>query len=399
MSVLRGGITAPLGFRAAGIWSGIKRNRKPDLALIVSMVPASAAGVYTTNRIQAAPIVLTKRRFHAGRGQAILANSGCANCATGRQGLRDASVLTAAVADTLGIDERLVVMASTGVIGRRLPTPRLLRRLPELVRRVSRRRGHDAATAILTTDTEAKECAVSGRIGSTTIRIGGMAKGAGMIAPHMATMLCFLTTDAGLTPRLLRAALRRASAPFNQITVDGDMSTNDAALLLANGLAGNRTLRVAGPAFEQFCALLTRVTEALACAIVRDGEGATKVAGITVRHARTLREADRCARQVANSPLVKTMLAGGDVNVGRVIAAVGASPARFRPERLEVRLDGLPVFRQGTMIGAARRHVRSALQRAEVQFIIDLHAGGATSTVHTCDLTEHYVRINARYTT
>ena len=398
MSVIRGGITAPLGFRAAGLWSGIKRDRRPDLALLASLVPAAAAGVYTTNRIQAAPVVLTKARLRRGRCQAVLVNSGCANCATGAQGLRDARFLTTVAARELGIDERLVVMASTGVIGRRLPTPRLARRLPALVRGLSRRGSREAARAILTTDTEVKECAVQGRIGATRIRVGGIAKGAGMIAPHMATMLCFLTTDASVAPRLLQQALRRSAASFNQITVDGDMSTNDTVLVLANGLAGNRTLRAAGPAFEQFCALLTQVTDRLARWIVEDGEGATKTAAITVRHAATPRDADACARHVANSPLVKTMLAGGDVNVGRIIAAVGASPARFRPERLEVRLNGTVVFRQGVMVSSVRRQVRAALQGAHVPVTIDLHAGGASSTVRTCDLTEAYVKINARYT-
>ena len=395
-----GGVTAPQGFLASGTWSGIKRNRRPDLALIVATTPAVAAGLFTMNRIKAAPVLLAQQHLRRGRARAILVNSGCANCLTGRQGLRDARTVASAVARQLALPLHDVLVASTGVIGRRLPVVRILRAVPRVVQRLSARGHRESAWAILTTDTHPKEAALEWSLGRTRVRLGGMAKGAGMVAPHLATMLAFFTTDVAISARLLRQALQQAcEASFHRITVDGDMSTNDTVLILASGQAGNAPITRAGVAFHQFAAHLTRLAAQLAHLLVRDGEGATKVAAIRVIHARSIREAERCARQVANSPLVKTMLAGSDDNVGRIVAAVGASGVHVTPERLRVLVNGRLIVADGRQRPAPRAAVRALMRAETVHVTIDLRAGQAATQLWTCDLTEGYVRLNARYTT
>lgn len=394
-----GGVTAARGFVAAGTWSGIKRNRRPDLALIVSRTPAVAAGVFTINRVKAAPVLLTQRHIRSGTARAVLVNSGCANCLTGAAGMRDAVALTGEMAQLLDMRLSDMLVASTGVIGRRLPVRRIRRALPRLARQISVRGHRDAAWAILTTDTHPKEVAVEWREGATTVRLGGMAKGAGMIEPHMATMLAFFTTDAAISRPLLQRALREATqASFNRITVDGDASTNDTVLILANGQARNRPITTTGPAYRRFVRHLTAAAVELATQIVRDGEGATKVAAIEVVHAATARDAERCAYKIANSPLVKTMLAGGDWNFGRMAAAAGASGARFDPDKLRILLDGRVAVANGVHRQADRAALRLLSQGERLTITVDLQTGHATATVWTCDLTEEYVRINARYT-
>ena len=399
MKWIRGGVTAAAGFRASGVSAGLKRSRKPDMALVVSDVPAVCAGTLTTNRIKAAPVVISRQRLKAGRAQAVLLNSGCANCLTGAQGMRDALALSRSTANALGVAERHVLVASTGMIGRRLPVPRMQRVIPELAAQVSRRGHHAAALGILTTDTMAKEAAVEGRIGNRLCRLGGMAKGAGMIAPSMATMLCVLTTDVAMEPSLLRRLVREAvEATFNRISVDADMSTNDSVFLLANGASGVR-IRPNTHAAKQWSAMLQAVCQRLASLIVKDGEGATRLAMIEVVGARSDPQALRCARQIAGSSLVRTMLAGGDPNVGRIAAAAGASGAWFRPEALEIRIGERPVVSRGDTNILGKELVKRLMSPRELHVQVDLQAGRGRARMVTCDLTEAYVRLNASYPT
>ncbi|MBI3320888.1 MAG: bifunctional glutamate N-acetyltransferase/amino-acid acetyltransferase ArgJ [Candidatus Omnitrophica bacterium] len=400
MKWIQGGVTAAAGFRASGISAGIKRSRKPDLALIVAADdPATAVGVFTTNRVKAAPVVISRKRLRHGRAQAVLINSGCANCLTGSQGLRDALILSRAVAHTLGIDDEQVLVASTGIIGRRLPVSRMQRVIPLLADRLSRARHAEAAQAILTTDRRVKEAAVEARIDGRVCRLGGMAKGAGMIAPSMATMLCVVTTDVAIAPAWLRTLLRQAVArTFNRISIDGDMSTNDTVFALAGGRSGV-TIRQGTAVSRMFSAMLTAVCERLARLIVQDGEGVTKLAEIRVAGARNAREAQACAQGVAGSLLVKTMLAGGDPNVGRIAAAIGASPAVFDPARLEIFIGPHRVVRRGAAVRLGKMLARQLLAHPETTVRIQLHAGRAEGRMLSCDLTEHYVRINASYPT
>ena len=397
---ISGGVTAARGFLAGGVWSGIKRGQRKDLALIYSTVPARVAAVYTRNRVQAAPVLVTRQRVRRGIARAILINSGCANCLTGAPGLQDARTLAHAGAQRLGISDEEMLVASTGVIGRRLPVARIQRALPTLVRRLRRGGHHDAAEAILTTDRVAKSVAFEDTIGGARVRVGGIAKGSGMINPSMATMLCFITTDVAIAPALLRRGLRAANArSFNAITVDGDMSTNDMVVVLANGQAENRPITAAGADYQRWQTMLEAVCVHLARWIVQDGEGATKLAEIAVRGARNERDAWACARQIANSSLVKTMLAGADVNLGRIAAAAGASGAQLDPGRLDILLNGHAIFRRGAPTRFDRATAVRLLKQPEATFTVDLHAGTAQARVWTCDLTAEYVRINASYTT
>jgi glutamate N-acetyltransferase / amino-acid N-acetyltransferase len=394
-----GGVTAPQGFAAAGTWAGIKRNRRPDLALILSDEPAVLAGVLTTNRVQAAPVHLCRAALRRKHIRGVLVNSGCANCLTGVAGTRDALAVLATVASELQMTVRDIVPASTGVIGRRLPVQKIMHAVPRLVKRLGSR-SHDAAWAILTTDTRPKEVAVEWRQRGVRCRLGGMAKGSGMIEPHMATMLGFFTTDAAISQTLLQRALREAcDVSFNRITVDGDMSTNDTVLVLANGRADNARITRVGPAYHAFVRALREAAMELACRLVEDGEGATKRVEMVVTQARTVSDADRCARHVANSPLVKTMIAGGDDNLGRVAAAVGASGVQMNPSKLRIAINGHVVIR-GNHHRPAPLAVRRALKgRGALRLTIGLGAGTRTAHIWTCDMTSEYIRINTQYTT
>ena len=399
MKWIRGGVTAAEGFVASGVSAGIKRSRKPDLALVASDQPVMAAAVFTTNRVQAAPVLISKARLRAGTARAVLINSGCANCLTGSAGMEDARVLSRALARELAIHEREVLVASTGIIGRRLPVPRMTRAIPVLVEGLSRAHHAAAAQAILTTDLRAKEAAVEATLGGRRCRIGGMAKGAGMIAPSMATMLCVLTTDVAISPALLRMLLTQATQrTFNRINVDGDMSTNDTVFALASGRSG-MTVRSGTSSARRFAQMLDAVMARLALLIVKDGEGATRIMSVEVVGARDDREAHECARRVASSVLVKTMLAGADPNVGRIAAALGSSGARFDPHRLEISIGSQRLVSRGVAVRLGKMVSRELLHRPEVSVQINLHAGPGQGRMVTCDLTEEYVRINARYST
>ena len=390
-----------MGFRASGVSCGIKLRGKRDLALIVSDAPATAAGVLTMNRLAAAPIPLCRTVLRTRKAQAIIANSGNANACTGPQGLADAASMATATACALEMNPGLVLVASTGVIGRPLPMRRILRGIPEAAAALSRHGSRAANEAILTTDLTIKETAVECLIDGRRIRVGGIAKGSGMINPALATMFAFLTTDCAVTAPGLRAALRKAvDQSFNAITVDGDMSTNDMVVILANAAAGNRPpLGPSEAGMITFTRALTHVCETLAKAIVRDGEGAGHFVTIDIQGAATAAEAQRAARTIANSPLVKTMVTGCDPNWGRVAAAVGASRVHLNPSALTITLGGITAFHHGQPARVNPLHLKRALARPEVVICAHLGAGTSQARIWTCDLTEGYIRINAKYTT
>ena len=393
------GITAPLGFRAAGLHCGIKKAGVLDLALVVSDRSGPIGGVFTTNRVVAAPVALDRLHLRHGVGRAILINSGNANACTGRPGMAAAQRTAAVVARTLGIPIHEVFIGSTGVIGRPLPVDRIIKAVPALVERVSSLGGLSAARAILTTDLKPKAIARRARINGRTVIIGGMAKGSGMIHPAMATMLGYLTTDAAITRTALQRALTQAvDDSFNCISVDGDTSTNDTVLCLANGLAGNRPITEGTSAFRQFVRLLTEACQPLALAICRDGEGVTKVVKIEVEGAGTTLQARQVANTIGTSNLVKTALFGEDANWGRVMAAIGRAGVTMDPAKINVSFGGVPMVRNGIGLGpAAERRIAKVFHRKEFTIQVKLGQGRHRSHLWTTDLSYDYVRINASY--
>ncbi|MCP9452416.1 MAG: bifunctional glutamate N-acetyltransferase/amino-acid acetyltransferase ArgJ [Nitrospira sp.] len=393
------GVTAPEGFRAAGLHCGIKKAKIPDLALIVSDVAGPIAGVFTKNRVAAAPVQLNRLHLRRHQGRAIVVNSGNANACTGPQGFAAAHAMAAAVAQTLSIPLHQVFVGSTGVIGRPLPIDRIKRHIPHLIARLSRWGGSQAARAILTTDLKPKTVVVRGMIDGTSISIGGIAKGSGMIHPNMATMLAFLTTDAAVEPSSLQRALQSVvNRTFNCITVDGDTSTNDMVLCLANGMAQNRTIQSGTRQYRQFEDLLDEASQQLALAICRDGEGVTKVVKIEVRGARTMAAAKRVASTVATSNLVKTALFGEDANWGRVMAAIGRAGVPLNPNNITVRFDSIVMVKRGMGTGpVAEQKIARVFRQPEFTISIDLGEGQAQAHMWTTDLSYEYVRINASY--
>ena len=391
------------GFRAAGVSAAIKYKGRKDVALIVADEPCAAAAVFTTNQVAAAPVVYDREIVKGGRVQAILANSGCANACTGAEGMRDAKVSALATAGELGIDPAHVLVASTGVIGRRLPLDRLLAGMRKAKQALGRTAAHGLAAerAVMTTDTRPKQACVRTTVGGRRVTVGGMCKGSGMIEPNMATMLGFITTDAAITPAMLRRALRQAIAvSFNHVVVDGDESTNDSVFLLASGAAGNATITKAGPDYDAFADALTAVGVSLARQMAADGEGATKYVEVTVRHAKTQRDADRAARAVAKSPLAKTSWFGKDPNWGRVLAAVGYSGAAVDDRAAEVFYGKTWAYRKGKVADAAQlAKLAREMEGPELKVTVDLHLGDFASTIYTCDFSLDYVHINADYTT
>jgi len=398
---LPGGITAVPGILAAGMAAGIKKGDIPDLALIVSEREATIAGVFTLNKVVAAPVLVDRQRMRRGRGRAILANSGNANACTGRQGYADAVKMAALAAKALRLRPEDVFVASTGVIGKPLPMERIEAAVPVLAGRLRRDGGEEAARAIMTTDTTVKTAAASDTIGGRTITLGGIAKGSGMIHPNMATMLAFLATDAAVPRALLQRGLRQATdRSFNRIPVDGDTSTNDLVLCLANGVAGNRPVARGSADARRFQALLDYVCLDLAKKIAWDGEGATKFVELRVMGARTTDEAVRVAVAIATSSLVKTAWFGQDANWGRIMAAIGRSGARIAPDRIALTYGDVPVVRRGTGLGpAAEEQANTVLKGREFALTVDLGLGPAAATVWTTDLSPEYVKINASYRT
>lgn len=390
-------VTAPLGFRAAGVAAGIKPDRL-DLALVVADEACAAAGVFTSNLAVAAPVAVSREHLASGRARAIVANAGGANAGTGAGGLADAREMAALAARGVGCAPAEVMVASTGVIGVRLPMEKLRAGIPEASRKLSRAGGDDAARAILTTDTRPKQVVVEFEHGGVGCKVGAMAKGAGMIAPNLATMLAFFTTDAAVEPRLLRRALGEATGEsLNRVTVDGDTSTNDCAIVLASGKSGAPPIDADGPGLEALTRALTDAARQLARMLVRDGEGVTRVAEVRVDGARSAAEADRIARTVAESPLVKTALHGGDPNWGRVLAAVGRAGVPLDIERVSIWIGDVHVAQAGAAREYLEQAAAAAMREDPVRLRVGLGEGSASGWIWTSDLSHGYVDINAHY--
>ncbi len=409
MKKIKGGITTPRGFKSAGVHCGIKKNR-PDLALIYSEVPAISFGMFTTNRVKAAPVKLSIQRVRKTYAHAIVINSGIANACTGKKGLEDADKMSEIVAKELKIKKEEVLVASTGKIGEFLPMSKVEEGIKQAINELSYERGEKAAEAILTTDTTIKQVALETDIPARAkgkVKIAGIAKGSGMISPNLATMLCFITTDACITSDALEEALRGAvNKSLNQISVDGDMSTNDSVFILANGLARNeciktwrkkKKLRIEDENFSYFCKALDCLCISLAKMIARDGEGATKLIEIKVKGGAFPKEVRRIAKAVGISPLVKTAIAGASPNWGRIMSALGSAHTHIDTGKVDLYFEGIPVVKKGEAAGFEGEKLKEILKKDEVKIIIDLHRGSCETTFWGCDLTEKYVKINKRY--
>ncbi|NLC53920.1 MAG: bifunctional glutamate N-acetyltransferase/amino-acid acetyltransferase ArgJ [Firmicutes bacterium] len=391
-----GGVATPRGYLASGLACGLKKSGKPDLALVYSEPVATGAAVFTTNKVKAAPVLVSQEHLAHQHKRAVIINSANANACVGPRGREDTLTIAHALADLLHTAPTELFLASTGVIGVPLPVPPILAALPALKENLTMDGGTAAARAIMTTDTFPKEYAVAYQYDGREIRIGGMAKGSGMIEPNMATMLAVLTTDAPIPQTVLQQTLRAVvNRTFNRITVDGDTSTNDSVFLLANGAAGGPLINE-GPALAAFTEALEEVCRHLAWMIVKDGEGATKFISVKVTGARTEQEAETAARAVANSPLVKTAFYGEDANWGRILAAVGYAGIDFSPTAAQIRLGDLLVY-DGTGLAFDEGVAKRILQEKEITTEINLNQGEAAATIWTCDLSPEYVRINGSY--
>lgn len=399
--IIKGGITAPKGFKASGINAGIKNN-KLDMALIVSDVPASTAGVFTKNRIQGAPVKVCKDRLKGKvSARAVIINSGKANACVGPRGIVDAERMCTVVGDILGIDGKTVLVSSTGTIGLPLPMDKIEKGIGLAVDALSSDGGADAAKAIMTTDKVAKQVSMSLDIGGVEVRIGAMAKGSGMIEPDMATMLAYITTDAAVDEDALQSCLKESvEQSFNKISVDGDQSCNDTVLFLANGMAGNDKLNREHPDWHNFCEAVNVVTKDLALKIVEDGEGVTKVVTVNVRGAVSDEDAYKAVRHVGRSLLVKTSWYGCDPNWGRVIDALGYSGAEVKEEMVDISYDDTAAVMNGQMApGFKLADLEKILAQKRFSLNIDLNLGKASDVLYTCDCSEEYVRINSEYMT
>ena len=403
MKCIRGGIVAPRGFKCAAASCGVKsRPGALDVGLILSDLPAKAAAVFTTNRVAShiKAVGLEHLRTPAMRG--IVVNAGNANACTGKRGLRDARRMTALAAKCCGVDAHEFLVASTGIIGHPLPMAKIESGIREASGKLGQtsRHGDAFVRAIMTTDTVPKTAAVEISIGRSRVRIGGAAKGSGMIAPNMATMLAFVTTDCAVSAPLLRKSLRgTADVTFNCVTVDGDCSTNDMLAILANGAAGNPIIRKAGKAYDAFCHGLLVVCEDLAKAIARDGEGATRFVEVRVTGGRTHSEANQVARTIANSPLVKTAIHGGDPNWGRIVCAAGYSGEAVEPDRMRLWINRVLLLQRGAPCRVRADRLARCMKPKEIEIRLDLGRGRRSATLWTCDFSEEYISINADYHT
>ncbi len=403
-------VTFPRGWKAGSAACGIKAftagaaaipsGQRDDLAVIYSESPCDAAGVFTTNKVKSATIVIDQLHLRQNRVQAVVVNSGNANACTGAQGYKDALLMAKLAADRLDLDPPQVIVSSTGVIGRILPMDAVKKGIADACACLTEDGGHDAARAIMTTDTVAKEASTQVEIGGVPIRVGGMCKGSGMIHPNMATMLAYVTTDAAVEPGFLATIVKRvADASFNQVTVDGDSSTNDSFLLLANGVAGNRPIAAGAAEADQLESALLVVARDLARQIARDGEGATRLITVKVTGGASAGEARLAARSVASSSLVKAAVHGGDPNWGRIVCALGYSGADLAIDRLDLSIAGLTVFSRGAGQPVDLGAVRAAFEQPEIMIHAELGLGEGVAEAWGCDLSEEYVRINADYTT
>ncbi len=385
------------GFKAAGVAAGLKKKGKKDLGLMVSQVPATVAGVFTKNRVKAAPVILDRQRIKTGVCQAIIVNSGNANCCTGEQGIRDAETMASLAASELGISEDLVLVASTGVIGEPLPIEKIGAAIPTLVNSLQSEGIPDLARSIMTTDTVPKMVSAHGVVDGKTFTVTGVAKGAGMIRPDMATMLCFVCTDVKVSSEILKEILVKAvNRSFNRITIDGDTSTNDTVLIMANGLSG--AVIQSPDQKDIFQKILDEIFLDLAKQLVRDGEGVTKLVEIMVRNAVSDSDAQKVADTVAHSPLVKTAFFGEDANWGRIAGAVGRAGVQIDPDKIDVYFDDVQMVKAGMGQGKTiEAEATKVLKRPEFTLTIDLNSGSGSGSILTCDFSVDYVRINADY--
>jgi glutamate N-acetyltransferase/amino-acid N-acetyltransferase len=403
-------VTYARGFRAGTAACGIKAftagasaipgGQKDDLCVIYSQSPCDAGGVFTTNKVKSASVVIDQLHLQRNRVQALTINSGNANACTGAQGFKDALLMAKLSADRLDLDPDQVLVSSTGVIGRYLPMGAIKPGIAEACGKLSADAGEAAARAIMTTDTVPKTARVDLEVGGVPVRVGGMCKGSGMIHPNMGTMLAYVTTDAAVEAGLAQKIVKSiADRSFNQVTVDGDSSTNDTFLILANGAAGNEPIRAGTPEAEQLEAAVLKVAQELARAIARDGEGATKLITVKVMDALADAEARIAARAVASSSLVKTAVHGGDPNWGRIVCALGYSGAELALDTLHLTVGGLVVFERGAGVDVDLAAVRRAFEQPEIEIVAKLGLGEGRAEAWGCDLSEEYVRINADYTT
>ena len=401
MKQISGGITAVPGIRASGAHGGLKSDNQKDVALIVADSPAVAAGVFTRNRVCAATVLLSREHLKDPVAQAIVVNSGNANACTGEQGLDNARKMAALVGEQLNLESKNVLVSSTGVIGVQLPMDAIRKGIERAADTLREDGGHDAAQAIMTTDTVPKEIAVEIEVGGEKVKIGGMTKGSGMIAPNMATMLAFLAADVNIAAAPLQEALRKSvNKSFNRVTVDTDSSTNDTVQILATGSARNSEITEAsGDDFDAFYTALEFVCIELAKKIARDGEGATKMIEVVVKNAKSEAEAELAARATAESPLVKTAVFGKDANWGRIMMAVGKSEAQFDPYQVDVWLGNYQLVKAGMDSGFDEEKATQLFSEDTVVITIDLAAGDAEATMWTCDYSYDYIKINADYRT
>ena len=391
-------VTAPRGFRAGVTASGIKSDAAiNDLAILASDIPCVAAGTFTTSSTRAAPVIVCQERLKSGSAQAVIVNSGNANCATGESGMQNAYLMTEFVAQRFQLNESLVLCSSTGIIGRQLPIDKVEAGVAAI--ELSTDQGNAFSEAILTTDTHPKRIALEFQIEGHTIRLGGVTKGAGMIYPNMATMLSYLTTDAAIELDWMKAELQAAVAgSFNMIAVDGDMSTNDTCILFANGLAGNTPIDANHPEAGTFREALRRVTQYLAREMARDGEGATKLMIVHVQCAQDKADAIKAARAITLSPLWQCALAGGDPNWGRIVAALGTSGCRLDQNTYDIFIGDVQIMKQGLAAQYDQQNARAAMAGNEVTIMVNLHLGEGKATAWGCDLTHGYIDENTLYT-
>lgn len=395
-----GGVTSAKGFKACGVAAGIKANRT-DMAMLLSDRASTCAGLFTSNLVAAAPVVLDRERAATGKCRGVVVNAGCANACTGSKGFTDAVEMARMAAEAVGIAENEMLVSSTGTIGRRLPMQRVAEGIKLAKDALSYDGGAAAARAIMTTDTVPKEVALKVNIGGVDVTIGGMCKGAGMICPNLATMLCYITTDAAISAEDLRAALKVAvEKSFNRITIDGDQSTNDTLIVFANGAAGGAVLTPPHEDFTLFTEALSEVAKTLAMKIVEDGEGATKFVTVAVEKAANDADALRAARAVANSPLFKTACFGADPNWGRVICAVGYSGAQVDDMKTEIYFDDVCVYDKGEVADAtAQAKLAEVMGQRAFTVTVRLNLGDGADAVYTSDFSYDYVKINSDYTT
>lgn len=406
MKIIKGGVTAPKGFLAGGVKAGIKKSGKLDMALLYSEVPAVAAASFTTNRFKASPVKVSREHLKYKTHQAVIVNSGNANCANGRVGDKDAVTMAELAAKPLLLAKKEVLVASTGIIGHYLPIGKIEAAMPELIGELSGSKGSVFAETIMTTDTVKKELAVSLKLGASTVSIGGACKGVGMLYPDMkterhATMLCFISTDASITKKMLSESLDESIGDsFNMVSVDGDMSTNDSCFVLANGLAGNKRIESKSADYRKFTEALKFLCRELAKKLAADGEGASKFVEITVRGAKAAKDARVIARKISTSSLLKCAICGEDPNWGRVVAAAGACGVDFDPDKVDVYLGNIKAMANGQSIKKfAREKARKLFHKKEVYITVDLKSGKSSAKAWTCDFTKEYVAINSEYST